>query len=139
MLPLAHLFLGLIFVIILKFLASLTIAQLTIIFASLFLIDIDHWFVYLFKKRDFNPVNAYRWFLSFQKLKKKPKFLCIFHTIEFFILMILLSLKYQIFQFILIGALFHLCLDITDSIIRKEYKKEVSLIYSIIKWKTKRA
>ena len=134
MYPLIHLLASLIFILALNFLASFTAAQLIIIFLSAILIDVDHWFIYVLKKKDFSTIRAYKWFIALDKIKKKPHFLCIFHTVEFFSLIALLSLKYQIFQFILIGMAFHLVLDIIDGIITRQ-ERPSSILYAILKRK----
>ena len=133
MYPLVHIALSLIFTLILKLFSIFTLNQLVIIFLSSFLVDIDHWFVYVSKTGKLGVIGSYKWFISLEKLKKKPKFLFVFHTIEFFLILILLGTKYQIFQFILMGALFHMFLDIADSIVKKEYWKYLSIIYWILK------
>jgi hypothetical protein len=106
---------------------------LLIIFSAAVLIDVDHWFIYVFKKKDFSIINSFKWFVSLEKSKKKPKFLFVFHTIESFLLLILLSTKYLLFQLILIGAIFHMFLDIADSIVNKGYRKDISITISIFK------
>jgi len=134
MYPLIHILASLIFIFALKFLASFTAAQLIVIFLSAILIDVDHWFIYVLKKKDFSVVRSYKWFLALDKLKKKPHFLCIFHTAEFFAFIALLSLKYQIFQFIFIGMAFHMALDIITGIITGQGRPS-SILYAILKRK----
>jgi hypothetical protein len=134
MYPLIHILSSLIFILALKLLDSLTITQLIVIFLSAILIDVDHWFVYIAKKKDFSIVRSYKWFIALDKLKKNPHFLCIFHTIEFFAFIALLSLKYQIFQFIFIGMAFHMALDIITGIITGQGRPS-SILYAILKRK----
>lgn len=133
MYPLTHLILSLILVLFLRILNVLSPIYLLIILLSALLIDVDHWFVYVIKKKDFSISKSYKWFIALSKLKKQPKFLCIFHTVEFFILIIILSLKFEFFQMVLIGMIFHMALDILDSIKEREYMKEISLIYAVLK------
>ena len=137
MLPQTHIILSFIFVIILKFLSSFTPIQLLIIFLAAVFIDVDHWFIYVIKKKSLSIPGSYKWFLSFEKLKKKPKFVCIFHTIECFIILILLS-KILFFQLILIGFAFHNLLDIIDAVRVWRYDREISLIYGIFKYLRKK-
>jgi len=146
--PPIHFLLGLIFVIILKLLTSLTIIEVSIILLASFLIDIDHWFIYILKKKDLSVNNAYAWFvekeekymkLPLNKRKQFKKPLMIFHGIEFIILLLILSLASKIFIFIIIGVLFHLFCDYIDLIREKEplYLK-LSQIYTYIKNKGKK-
>lgn len=135
MLPLTHIALSLIFVIVLKFMAAFTFPQLLVIFLSAFLIDVDHWFVFVFKKKSLSISKSYKWFIALLKLKNPPTFLCIFHTVEFFILIALLSLYSVFFQLVLIGMGFHVILDILDSIKEKQYRKEISIIYTLLRKK----
>ena len=151
MYPQTHFFITLIFASILKSIFPFTITDLLIIFLAAILIDIDHWLVYVgnviisehpknlkgffdvFKKKDFSIMKSYKWFVAFEKSKKKPVFLFVFHTIESFAVLILLSTKYYLFQLILIGCSFHVLLDLIDSVIRKGYLKEPSIILAVFK------
>ena len=119
MLPKAHIILGSIFSIILYFL-GLTPLQCTVIFLSSFLIDFDHYAWYVIKKKDFSLRNAY-YFLK--GLEKEKPVMMIFHTFEFILLILILSLFYDFFLFILIGMLFHSLLDVIDL----KYNKELHL------------
>ena len=132
MYPLTHILAGLILVILLKLLSPLAPIQILIIFLSSVLIDVDHWLIYAFKKKNISISKAYFWFLSLQKSKKKPVFLYVFHTVEFFLLVALLSAKFQFFQLILTGMAFHMVFDIISAIKDREYLKQVSLIYCIL-------
>ena len=67
--------------------------------------------------------KCYQWYINLEK-KHKPLSL-IFHNIEFLILILITSIFYNIFLFILIGSLFHLITDIiylvlTDRVGTKE-------------------
>ena len=72
-----------------------------------FLIDFDHYLYYVLKYKSINFKKAYNYYLK----KQDELFLMLFHTIEFWILLILLSSYSQIFIFILIGLVPHLTLD----------------------------
>ena len=146
--PPIHFLLGLTFILILKLSTSLTIANLSIILLASFLIDVDHWFIYILKKKDFSVNNAYTWFvekevkyfkLSLKQRNQLKKPLMIFHGIEFLVLLIILSQFSKIFIFIIIGVLFHLMMDYIDLIREKEplYTK-ISQIWLCIKNKNKK-
>ena len=59
-----------------------------------FLIDTDHYIFSIFKKKNFNIKDSYIYYKTKQYLKehKAWEILHIFHTIEFLILMIILSI-----------------------------------------------
>jgi len=149
MLPKWHIFIGFLFTIILKFTTPIDYTNLLIIFLASFLIDVDHWFVYVLKKKDFSISKAYNWFiqkgikyekLSLKERKKYKKLIMIFHGIEFWILLLVLSVYSKIFIFILLGIAIHMVFDFMEIINKKEplYTK-FSQIYSCIKNKNKKA
>ena len=133
MYPQTHIISGLIFVIILGIFTTLPPLALFIILAASFLIDVDHWLVYVSEKKDLSIGRSYRWFVDNAKKHKKQgrKFLCIFHTIEFFMVIFILSFFSNIAFYIAIGCSLHLFLDLVYSYV---YKKESRKPLSIISW-----
>jgi len=111
MLPKYHILLGFTLSILLYSFSLITLPQATLIFLSSFLIDIDHYLFYVKKKKDYNLKNAVIWFKETLFLKKHKPMLVVFHTIEFIVLIAILSLYFKALIFILIGLLFH---SITD-------------------------
>jgi len=108
----------------------ITTFQLLIIFFSSVLIDVDHYAYYVFIKKNFNLIKAYNWFvrkrkkwirISIEERKKYKNPILIFHGIEFWILLLILSFYYKPFWFILIGVFFHLFLDYIDLIYYHEF------------------
>jgi hypothetical protein len=93
------------------------------IFASSVLIDVDHYLFYAVTKKDWSLKNAYNWFVEgekkFKKLllkeKKESKQIpCIFHGIEFIIILLVLiyfNFYRQFLIYILLGIVFHQVLD----------------------------
>lgn len=62
-----------------------------------------------------------KWKAVTREEKKKYQYpILIFHGVEVLIVLFLLSLKWGIFLFVLIGFIFHFLLDQLDLIIRKE-------------------
>jgi len=125
MLPKWHILFGLIFSFLVWLIFPITFFQATIIFLASVLIDIDHYFLYVFEKKDLSLRRAYNSSINFgkkwRKLKredkekyKKKQF--IFHGIEFLTLIFLLSFLNNLFFYILIGLIFHLFLDILSEI-----------------------
>ena len=140
--------------------------QALIIFASSILIDIDHYFYYvgnaiisehpknlrgffgIFKKRNLNPFKAYSWFIErdkqIHKLSKKEREkykspIMLFHGIEFWILLLILSFYSKIYIFLLIGIAIHMILDYTGLFVRKErFYIKFSQVYAYLKNKNKR-
>lgn len=72
------------------------------------LIDVDHYLYYLFKKKDWNLKRCIKYF--------DPKRICVdqlhvFHTVEFWFMMILLSFYFKFIFATLVGMIFHQALD----------------------------
>lgn len=147
MLPKYHAFLGLIF----SFILFLIFPQINsiaflIIFFSSFLIDIDHYFSYVFRKKEFSIKKAYYFFLKKRKrtLSKKlrngipnPRNYLL-HGIEIIFLLLFLGMIFsKYFLFISIGFGFHLILDVLEEKYHKLKIAKISLIYDFINFKQK--
>jgi len=121
MLPKTHFIFGLIFALIIFYLfPQINLTGFFIILMSSFLIDIDHYLLYIIIKRDFNLKKSHKWFvdkrnyaltLPKEKRRKLNPFPCIFHGFETTAILILLSFVSVIFFYILLGFLFHELLD----------------------------
>jgi len=85
------------------------------------IIDIDHYFFYMARKKSYNLLSCYRFFRSLEKRKIQYKkySLCIFHTAEFLFLLFLAALFNQIIAVIFLGAFLHTLADVLDVKIRK--------------------
>ena len=113
MLPIAHIIIGLVFGVILYFAAGFTLVQSLVVFLSSFLIDIDHYIIYVITKKDWNIFRAYQHFK--EKLANKERkllSLCIFHTYEFIAVLAIATMFYEPLSFILLGFLLHIMTDI---------------------------
>lgn len=138
--PLKHLILGVAFSAILFLIFhKIGLIGFFLIIFSTFFIDVDHYFVYVYRKKDFSLKNAYNWFIKKErKLKKlsrgrRKKYkseILIFHGIEFWIFLVVLSFINIYFLFIFIGIMFHIFLDFIHSIIEKEPYNKFSQIYN---------
>ena len=102
------------------------------------LVDVDHYLLYVLKYKTINIKEAYKRFKENYKRGKREEptvFELIFHSVEFFILMIILSFFFSIFFLIFIGLFFHL---LTDGILKKWiyqlYKYNKIRSYSIVNW-----
>ncbi len=74
------------------------------------LIDIDHYIFYVLRCRRFDIRGMFRYFDDLQEIQKSIPYagLCIFHTLDFFVLIGLLALYRPFFFYLLAGLLFHL-------------------------------
>ncbi|MBR9706752.1 hypothetical protein GOV14_06975 [Candidatus Pacearchaeota archaeon] len=112
-----------------------------IIFLSSVFIDFDHYLLYIFRKKNISPFRFWSWSIkTIKMLKKMPpakrkkfkKPLFIFHVIEFWILLGVLSFFWNFFIFVLLGIAIHMIADWVDLCHRKDplfYK--FSLLYTI--------
>ena len=144
--PLKHLILGIVFVTILFLIfPEISLIQLGIIIAASVLIDVDHYFYYVYKKKKLNPFKAYRWYVGNRKKcctiskeqKGKIHFGTFFlHGIEILIILLLLGFFVSdIFYFILLGVTFHLLSDLSIEIVYDNRYNKVSVIYAFLKSK----
>ncbi len=143
-----HFVLGAIFSILVYTLFQITPTQAIIIFLASFLIDFDHYLIYVIDKKNLSLKKSYKYFsqhkekwvkLSKQQKNQYKNYLLIFHGIEFIILLLVLSFLSNIFLYILIGILFHLFLDYIDIIYYKgNISSKLSQIYVLITNKNKK-
>ena len=110
------------------------------------LIDIDHYLLYIGLFKDANFIKAYKYHKSIvAKAYNHPKSisndmefkrgnLCIFHTIEFLLLLLLLSYFHTIPFLIMAGVLSHYILDI---IFQVSTFKSIVMAPSILLWMRK--
>ncbi|MFH0936568.1 MAG: hypothetical protein V1815_02725 [Candidatus Woesearchaeota archaeon] len=101
------------------------------VFFAGFLIDVDHYIYYVLKFKSFNLKKAYKYFEEYEKKRHFKDVLCIFHTIEFFILLLILSFYNKIIFLIFIGIIFHEILDLIDMYIKKLWEARA---LSFIMW-----
>jgi len=148
MLPKTHLILGFLFSAVLLTIFDINLLSVLLVFFSSFLIDVDHYFYGIYKKRTLSLGKIYSFFLKhrdkWKKLsyeqKKKVKFpMLIFHGAEFMLIVFLLSFKFGIFYFIFLGSLFHLFIDYIEIISEKDplYVK-ASVLYVYLSNKNKK-
>ena len=125
MLPKYHIFSGFTVSYILVYFFNFSLFAGIIVFLSSFLIDIDHYFFSVYKRRDLSLLNSIKEHYKLRRKlmsmpwKKRRKYktpIMIFHGIEFWILIIILSFFSNIFLLILIGIIIHMSLDFIDII-----------------------
>lgn len=139
-----HFAFGIVFTVFLYFLLSpvISLFGFLIIFLSSFLIDVDHYFYYVRKKRDLSLFRAYKWYMkNARKLCRMPKEkreniylgFYLFHGIEPLAVLLLLGLYVSpFFSLIFIGFLFHLLTDLVGEIIVGQRIDKISVIYNFI-------
>lgn len=134
MLPSRHIVGGLLFSIVMYYLfPQIQLIGAILIFLSSFLIDVDHYLFYITTKKDLNLRNAYWYFRKmgddiFHKHKKRKPVLCLFHAVEFLIVLFIASFYFEPLSRIFIGFVFHLCLDVYE-MVRLHGTREFSLIH----------
>ena len=108
---------------------SISLFNLGIIFLSSVLIDFDHYLYFIWTKSDFSLAHAYRWFVAKNKLmfslpenerKKYKHVILLFHGIEFWLLIFLLSFLDKIFIWVLAGLAIHMFVDFAGVLYYKE-------------------
>ncbi len=120
-----------------------------IIFFSGWLVDSDHYLECVVRKKSLSLKKAYNYYLEKDKNDKillrqgkKPKFvlhLHVFHTIEAFLLILLFSIYFDFFKFVLIGFVFHQLLDVVYFFYQKyqwpkaQYDRVISMVFEIKK------
>jgi hypothetical protein len=100
-----------------------------IVFLASFLIDMDHYTRYVYEKKDFSIIRSIKYY--YNKSIKRRHEIYLLHTVECWILLLLLGYYNPIFIFILLGFLFHMACDFIDMINKKYYEVRV---YSIVIW-----
>lgn len=141
--PHKHIFYGAIFsVLIYLIFPGIKLGGLLILFLSTFLIDIDHYTYYVLKKRDLNPIRAFKWHMeNFRKYHSLPEEerknffggLYMFHGMEFLIILFIVGVfLYKPIVLVFIGFLFHLFLDLYAEFCYKGRTIKLSFIIDFI-------
>jgi hypothetical protein len=146
MLPKKHFLYGAIVAVFLFFVPFVNFWESLVFLVSTVLIDVDHYFYYVSKKRKYDIKGAYRWFKAKEKLWKALQphdrkhyytGFYLFHGIEWLIIFFLLGyFCNSIFYFIFLGMLFHLILDwVMQERYSYPYRFKFSVIYDYFKFK----
>jgi|TARA_Y100000310_G_scaffold131413_1_gene130616 hypothetical protein len=141
MYPSQHLILGIAFATILfNIFPQITLIGFFLIVLSAFFIDVDHYLFYVYKNKNISLKNAYKWFIKKEKkykklsIKERKKYkndIFIFHGIEFWIFLAILSFIHNYFFFIFIGIMFHMFLDFAFPNIGEFSHNKISQIYNL--------
>jgi len=142
-LPKYHIIFGLIFSIILFLIfPQINWLGFVVIWASSVLIDIDHYLLYVWLKKDLSLKNAVNFFyekakafkkLPIEKQKKAHTGIYFLHGIEMILIMLFLFilLNVNLFIYISIGFAFHLILDLIHIYNKKVPYYRISFFYSL--------
>ena len=144
--PSEHLFFGVVFsLILLFFFPSIGVLGFLITALSSVLIDIDHYFYFVYKKKNLSLIKAYQWYiqsgkkfdtLSQEQKKKVYSGFYILHGVEILFVLFLLGIYfYKYFLFVFIGFLIHLSLDLFSELIFKQRIDKLSVIYDFLKFR----
>ncbi|MBS3158001.1 hypothetical protein J4206_01810 [Candidatus Woesearchaeota archaeon] len=100
-----------------------------------FLVDIDHNLWYMYKHKTWNGFKAYPHYIKAARKKERVgKCFMIFHTIEFFIILVILSFFYMSIVLVLLGLILHWILDSMHKLKDNHFDDRVfSLVYERIK------
>jgi len=99
-----------------------------VIFAG-FLLDADHYILFLIKEKSFNLVKAYNYFRYGNCSIILKNDVLVFHTIEVLVVLAVLSLYSEIFLMIILGVLLHIILDVIYDIMLYRDVKMPSLLF----------
>jgi hypothetical protein len=146
MLPRKHILFGIFTVVILYLLfPKITFFNLVILFFSSFLIDVDHYFYYILKKKDLNLTHCYNWYkqnvkrtlsLPMNERKKIYSGFYIFHGIEWIIILFLLGTYfYSPLLYVSLGFLLHFVIDAPHEFYIKRTLDKSSLIYNVYRFR----
>lgn len=102
------------------------------IFIGGFLVDLDHWIFYAYYYKKFSLKEGYHFF-SVGRIQECKGKIFLFHTIEFLVLLIVLSIYYKLVYFILLGFITHILMDWSIELSKQKSTKELSIIYNLLK------
>ncbi|MBW2997168.1 hypothetical protein KY349_02390 [Candidatus Woesearchaeota archaeon] len=94
-----------------------------------YLIDFDHYILYVIRKKDWSLKRAIAYYRTRRYAIKRPV-LHIFHTIEAFAVLIILAFYNNIFMTILAGYLLHMLLDFSNTAYHKGWDDRVNSIFA---------
>ena len=104
------------------------------VLAGGFLIDIDHYLWYIYRYKKFNLIDSYRFYMKNIEVNDFTNvmgILLIFHSVEFLLVMIILSFYNEYVFIFTIGVILHYLLDLIFLFI---YTRRFIVNHSIIWW-----
>jgi hypothetical protein len=124
MLPRWHILFGAIFSILAKLIFNLGDLESFLIFFAAVFIDFDHYLSFVYHSGKFRLKDSFEYYRlkeieekkNLKKGIRKPGDFHVFHTIEFHLLVLILSFYFHPLFFIFIGMVFHSLLDVVEMI-----------------------
>ena len=143
--PSWHIFFGFLFSVFLFFLfPEVGITNLSLLFLSSVLIDVDHYLFYIYERRGFNLIRAYDYFIIHKKKWEKfgkcvnynfPPSFFIFHGLEVLLLLFVLSFFFKPLYFVFVGFSFHLLLDLFEQAVYLSKFQKISVVNDFLNYK----
>lgn len=121
--PLKHFIIGLFISFLLYFFDIIDLFPSLLILTSNSLIDSDHYFYYVYYKKNFSLRKAYLWFI--RKSKQSVEAILIFHGIEFITALIILAIIFPIVWWIFLGVVIHFLCEMIGEERRKLLFKNI--------------
>jgi hypothetical protein len=125
MLPKWHILYGYSLALVLIYFFQFSLFAGFIVFLASITIDVDHFFIYVIKTKNFSVKKAYYWhkknrdkWIAVNPCDKKKYVIShyVFHGLELILILILLSYIHDFFFWALLGAILHLILDYCEII-----------------------
>jgi hypothetical protein len=94
----------------------LGVPELALFSVGSVLIDVDHYFLFIQRRKSLSIRGMFRYFEKLQPIQSSISYvgLCLFHTIDFFLLLAVLLIWYPWLWPLLAGCLYHFCIDLYD-------------------------
>lgn len=83
-----------------------------IFFISFIFIDIDHYFLFIYRNKKFGIRKMFKYFDYLWENRKNIYEMCVFHTVEFFLILFILGYWRREFWIILAAFFLHLLFDV---------------------------
>lgn len=101
-----------------------------LVLVSGFLIDVDHYLYYLLSGRGWNPFEANDFFIKV----KSYNILCVFHTIELFLAVVVYAFFSRYGVILLVGLVVHHMMDLySEYVLDRMDSKSKSIVWYLIK------
>ncbi len=139
MIPRWHAVWGIIFSLLLLKISDINLFYILLIFLSSVLIDFDHYMIFVLKTGRLGLFKSFKWHEKelLKEIKERNKGIIkkghfhLFHTIEFHVLVYLLSYLWTGFFWVFVGMMFHSLCDFVWLACRKRlYRRE----YFLVNW-----
>ncbi len=102
-----------------------------LVFMGGFFIDVDHYIYYVLAKKKLSLNQCREYYSKEQYLLETHHVLVVAHTVEFLLLMIILSFMSELFVFILVGLILHIAMDLLHNYVlkRRRYALRSAIVW----------